>query len=69
MIVIEISKPDNGAAAPEPGVAGHVPVACFGEPGVDHRPGCSRHRPPAAGLFGMASDAAPLLLREMAGRA
>jgi len=43
--------------------AAQVAVACFGEAGMHAHPGCSAHQPLAAGLFGIASDAATVPLR------
>ena len=46
---------DTGQGADD---ASHVPVAVFGERGMDHRPEPRARVPIAAGLFGVASAAA-----------
>jgi hypothetical protein len=70
MICIETSVPRDRRVAPIPCAAPNVTAACFGEPGVHQCPDSHSYRPLAAGLFGVGSNAAPLLLpRGVAGRA
>jgi hypothetical protein len=55
MIRTALSQPRDGT------VPAHVTAKCFGEAGMHDRQECAARRPIAAGLFGMGTEAAPLL--------
>jgi len=70
MIRIEPSRLRDEAIVAVRFQPAHVTTPCFGEAGMHDRPERTTCRPIAAGLFGVASEAAPpLLTRGVAGRA